>query len=374
MIRVFEPRLTFSDKVSVLKTVFKNNISGTSPTVGEFEKDLSTQFNRDYAITVSNGSTALDLAFEVLKLEKDDEVIVPSFTIISCLSAILRAGAKPVFCDVDEQSWNMTLEKVKEKITNKTKAVLMVHLYGLAAEATIIEKYCNDNNLILVEDSAEAHGQIVDGRPCGSFGHISTMSFYANKHVTTGEGGAILTNDKSFSEELKLMRNLGFVASKRFVHESLYWNYRLGGLQSALGISQLKNLNKTIDIKIKQGGLYQELLKKHSDILTTQLSKWNSVQNHYWVFGVLLKAPKIRDSVMKSLQSKGIETRPFFWPLHLQPVLPKNFKENTTNLDVSEKLGKDGFYIPIGSHISAKDQKNIVRELVDSIKRHEYQE
>ena len=115
MIRVFEPRLTFSDKVSVLKTLFKNNISGTSPTVGEFEKGLSTQFNRDYAITVSNGSTALDLAFEVLKLEKDDEVIVPSFTIISCLSAILRTGAKPVFCDVDEQSWNMTLEKVKEK-------------------------------------------------------------------------------------------------------------------------------------------------------------------------------------------------------------------------------------------------------------------
>lgn len=373
MIRVFEPRLTFSDKISVLKTLSKNDISGTSPTVKEFEKSLCNHFNRDYAIAVSNGSIALDLAFEVLKLKKNDEVIVPSFTIISCLSAILRIGAKPVFCDVDEQSWNMTLEKIKEKRTNKTKAVLMVHLYGLAAEATIIEKYCIENNLILIEDSAEAHGQIVDGRPCGSFGHISTMSFYANKHVTTGEGGAILTNDQSFSEELKLMRNLGFVESRRFVHENLYWNYRLGGLQSALGISQLKNLNKTINVKIKQGNYYQALLKKHADILTTQLSKWNSIENHYWVFGVLLNKPKIRDSVMKSLHIKGIETRPFFWPLHLQPVLPKNFKENTKNLDVSEKLGKDGFYIPIGSHISAKDQKNIVKELVDSIKIHENQ-
>lgn len=373
MIRVFEPRITFSDKISVLKTLSKNDISGTSPTVKEFEKSLCNHFNRDYAIAVSNGSTALDLAFEVLKLKKNDEVIVPSFTIISCLSAILRTGAKPVFCDVDEQSWNMTLEKIKEKRTNKTKAVLMVHLYGLAAEATIIEKYCNENNLILIEDSAEAHGQIVDGRPCGSFGHISTMSFYANKHVTTGEGGAILTNDQSFSEEFKLMRNLGFVESRRFVHENLYWNYRLGGLQSALGISQLKNLNKTINAKIKQGNYYQALLKQHADILTTQLSKWNSIENHYWVFGVLLNTPRIRDSVMKSLHIKGIETRPFFWPLHLQPVLPKTFNESTTNLGVSEKLGKDGFYIPIGSHISTKDQKNIVRELVDSIKIHENQ-
>lgn len=373
MIRVFEPRLTFSDKISVLKTLSKNDISGTSPTVKEFEKSLCNHFNRDYAIAVSNGSTALDLALEVLKLKKNDEVIVPSFTIISCLSAILRTGAKPVFCDVDEQSWNMTLEKIKEKRTNKTKAVLMVHLYGLAAEATIIEKYCNENNLILIEDSAEAHGQIVDGRPCGSFGHISTMSFYANKHVTTGEGGAILTNDQSFSEEFKLMRNLGFVESRRFVHENLYWNYRLGGLQSALGISQLKNLNKTINVKIKQGNYYQALLKQHTDILTTQLSKWNSIENHYWVFGVLLNTPRIRDSVMKSLHIKGIETRPFFWPLHLQPVLPKTFNESTTNLGVSEKLGKDGFYIPIGSHISTKDQKNIVRELVDSIKMHENQ-
>ena len=360
-----------------INSVFEPLDSGwlvQGPKVQEFETKWSNFTGAKHCIAVTSCTNALHLSLVALDIGPQDEVIVPAFTWISTANAVEHVNAKVVFCDISLKNFNIDVNKIESKITSKTKAVLMVHLYGLAAEATMIEKYCNDNNLILVEDSAEAHGQIVDGRPCGSFGHVSTMSFYANKHVTTGEGGAILTNDKSFSEELKLMRNLGFVASKRFVHENLYWNYRLGGLQSALGISQLKNLNKTIDIKIKQGDLYQELLKKHTDILTTQLSKWNSVKNHYWVFGVLLKAPKIRDSVMKSLQNKGIETRPFFWPLHLQPVLPKNFKKNTTNLDVSEKLGKDGFYIPIGSHISTKDQKNIVRELVDSIKRHEYQE
>ena len=363
MIRVFEPRLTLSDKFSVLRSVFRNNISGTSPTVADFESDLADNFERKYAIAVSNGSTALDLAFQSLDLKKGDEVIVPSFTIISCLSAILRTGATPIFCDVDKKSWNMTLEKVVSKFSDKTKAVLLVHLYGLAGEAIKIEEFCKNKDIYLIEDSAEAHGQFVEGRPCGSFGDLSTMSFYANKHVTTGEGGAILTDNINFAEKVKLMRNLGFNNSKRFVHEDLYWNYRLGGLQAALGISQIKKLKNTINLKIKQGQFYQELLKNEGQHLETQLSNWNGVENHYWVFGVLLKAENIRDLVIESLQKKGIETRPFFWPLHLQPALPDEFKDNKLVLPISENLGKNGLYIPIGRHVRKKDQRDIVKEI-----------
>ena len=368
MIRVFEPRLTLSDKFSVLRSVFSNNISGTSPTVADFESDLADNFERKYAIAVSNGSTALDLAFQSLDLKKGDEVIVPSFTIISCLSAILRTGATPIFCDVDKKSWNMTLEKVVSKFSDKTKAVLLVHLYGLAGEAIKIEEFCKNKDIYLIEDSAEAHGQFVEGRPCGSFGDLSTMSFYANKHVTTGEGGAILTDNINFAEKVKLMRNLGFNNSKRFVHEDLFWNYRLGGLQAALGISQIKKLKNTINLKIKQGQFYQELLKNEGQHLETQLSNWNGVENHYWVFGVLLKAENIRDLVIESLQKKGIETRPFFWPLHLQPALPEVFKNLENNLNTSVKLGNDGLYIPIGAHINSSKQRKIVFELVESIK------
>tara|TARA_A100001015_G_scaffold30928_1_gene34453 strand:- start:5296 stop:6411 length:1116 start_codon:yes stop_codon:yes gene_type:complete len=371
LIRVFEPRLSISDKVSVLRGLLKNNISGTSPSVSKFEDDLANYFNRAYAVTVSNGSVALDLALQNANLKKGDEIIVPSFTIISCLSAILRTQATPIFCDVDANSWNMTKELVEEKITNKTKAILMVHLYGLAAEASKIENLCNKNNILLIEDAAESHGQVENSKKCGSFGSISTMSFYANKHITTGEGGVLLTNDIDVYKKTQQMRNLDFNNKKRFVHNNLYWNYRLGGLQAALGISQLKNLTKTIDQKINQGKYYQDLLKKHENKLSTQLDSWNGMQNHYWVFGILLKKADIRDKVMEDLFEKGIETRPFFWPLHLQPLLPKEYMPNDLNLNISEDLGKNGFYIPIGNHISKNDQKQIVDHMIDSIEKYE---
>ena len=151
MIRVFEPNITFNDKLSVMKTLIKNNISGTSPVVNDFENKIAEKFNRRYGIAVSNGSVALDIALRLINLEKDDEVILPSFTIISCLSAVLRTGAKPVFCDVNKDTWNMTLEDVKRSVTKKTKAVLLVHTYGLPADAKNILKFCDENNLTLLE-------------------------------------------------------------------------------------------------------------------------------------------------------------------------------------------------------------------------------
>jgi len=210
LIRVFEPQVTLKDKFSVIKTLFKNNISGTSPVVSEFEELASKKFNRRYAVAVSNGSVALDVAFQSLKLNKEDEVILPSHTIISCLSAVIRANAKPVFCDVDINTWNMTLEDVNKSVTPKTKVILMVHTFGLPSEATAIEKYCIANGIILIEDAAEAHGQVEGSKVCGSFGDISTFSFYANKHITTGEGGLVVTDSEEIYNSIKQMSNLDF--------------------------------------------------------------------------------------------------------------------------------------------------------------------
>lgn len=364
MIPVFKPSISGSDIISVLKSLFKNEISGTSPIVGEFEEKYALKFNRKYGVALSNGSVALDVALRLLDLKKGDEVIVPSFTIVSCLSAIIRTGAKPVFCDVDEDTWNMKKENIEKKYTTNTKAILVVHTYGLTAEISEISEFCKEKNIYLVEDAAEAHGQIVGGKLCGSFGDISTFSFYANKHITTGEGGMLLTNSKNFLEKARQIRNLDFDNSKRFSHDNFYWNYRLSGLQASLGVSQLKNIDKTINFKIKQGNYYSQILKKHEDLFQLPLKEHDGVLNHYWVYGVLLKKDKIRDELMVELKNKGIETRPFFMPLHLQPALPNDFSSSEL-LEVSEKLGMNGLYLPMGRHVTKKLQKHIVKTLVE---------
>ena len=367
MIRVFEPSITYKDKISVFKALSRNNISGTSPIVKDFEESISENFDREYCVAVSNGSVALDIAFKVLDLKEKDEVILPSFTIISCLSAVIRSGASPVFCDVDENTWNMSLENVKEKITKNTKAVLMVHTYGLAAEAKKISKFCKDNKIYLIEDAAEAHGQNVEDVKCGSFGDISTFSFYANKHITTGEGGMILTNKEEYYNLAMRMRNLDF-SKKRFLHDNLYWNYRMSSLQASLGISQIKNLKNVIKNKIDQGTYYLELLKNYEDCLQLPLKEYQNTVNHFWVFGIVLKKDNIRDLIISDLLEQGVETRPFFWPLNLQPSLPEKYLSKNS-FPVSEYLGRNGLYIPIGNHIGKADQKKIVDLLIKTIEK-----
>ncbi len=368
MIRVFEPKLNLQDYFSVLATLYKNNISGSSPIVSQFEKKLSKEFDRGEAIALSNGSVALDIAFEILNLKEEDEVIVPAFTIISCLAAIVRSGARPIFCDVDPLSWNMRIKDVESKVTPQTKAVLMVHTYGLAAEAQEIRDFCSDKNLYLIEDAAEAHGQIINKKKCGSFGDISTFSFYANKHITTGEGGAILSDNPEFIKKGRQLINLDFNNIERFKHNNLYWNHRISGLQAALGMSQINGLEKVIKKKINQGRIYKKLLEDYKDIISIQPSTFQGIDNHYWVFGILLKKEGIRDRVIKELLDDGIETRPFFWPLHLQSALPKRFVQKDLKLEASENLGKNGLYIPIGSHISESDQRRIIKVLLNKIK------
>jgi perosamine synthetase len=369
MIRVFEPRLTFQNKLDVFFALNKNQISGTSKPISDFEETSKKYFDREYGVALSNGSTALEVALKLLNLKENDEVILPSFTIVSCLAAVIRTGATPVFCDVDKESWNMSLSDIKKVKTKNTKAVIMVHTYGLTANAVEISEFCNSNNIYLIEDAAEAHGQIIDEKKCGSFGDISVMSFYANKHITSGEGGMLLTNSKDYYEKALSIRNLGFNPDERFKHENLYWNYRMSGIQASLGTSQFKNLNKTISQKIEQGRYYLELLSELQNDIQLPLLRNDVSINHFWVFGIVLKQDNIRDSVTKKLIKSGIETRPFFWPLHMQPLLQKyNYQINSDIIQNSKYLGSNGFYIPIGPHVSKKNQRFIFEEIKKSLK------
>jgi perosamine synthetase len=365
MINVFEPKISFKDKLSVLNALNKNLISGTSPLISEFETKLAEKFNRKFSVLVSNGTVALEVAFKLLNLKKDDEVILPSFTIVSCLAAVIRSNATPIFCDVNPISWNMTLQNVKNVTTKKTKVILMVHTYGLTSEAEEIEEFCKSNNIILIEDGAEAHGQIYNNKKCGSFGEISTLSFYANKHLTTGEGGAILTNNEVFYREIKQMINLDFKEPNRFNHDHLYWNYRLSSLQAALGLSQINKLEKVIKMKIKQGTYYNKLFKDYSEYFQTPSITYNGVQNNFWVYGLVLNKKFSREKLKKYLFFKNIEVRDFFWPLHLQNAY-KNTNQNN-DLEISENLGKQGLYIPIGPHINKNIQNRIYNEIISGL-------
>ena len=217
-------------------------------------------------------------------------------------------------------------------------------------------------NITIIEDTAEAHGQSIENKMCGTFGQISTFSFYANKHITTGEGGMILVDSEDLYKKLLNMRNLDFNNKKRFIHENLYWNYRLSGLQAALGISQIKGIDLTIKRKISQANNYYKYLYDHEDKFQLPIKKINGVNNHFWVFGIVLKKEGIRDNLIKYLDENGIETRPFFYPLHKQPLL--NGKYENLAYKNSERIGNNGLYLPLGKGLTKSKQKSISLKLV----------
>src|SRR5210317_386213 len=225
-IPVNEPLLGGNEKKYLNECIDTGWISSEGPFVKEFEKKFAAQVHRKYGIAVCNGSVALDVAVAALGIGPGDEVILPTFTIISCASAIVRAGATPVVVDADPLTWNMKVDEIEEKITASTRAIMVVHIYGLPTDMDPVLAIANKYGLAVIEDAAEAIGQTYRGRECGSFGTISTFSFYPNKHVTTGEGGMVLTDDDALAERCRSLRNLCFEANRRFVHEEIGWNYR----------------------------------------------------------------------------------------------------------------------------------------------------
>lgn len=365
MIPVNEPLLDGNEKKYLDECITTGWISSEGPFVDRFQSEFAQRVGRKHAIAVANGSLALDAAVAALELEAGSEVIMPSFTIISCAAAIVRAGCVPVVVDADPMTWNMDSNKIESCITLRTRAIMVVHIYGLPCDMTAILDISKRFDLKIIEDAAEAHGQACGNRPCGSFGDLSIFSFYPNKHVTTGEGGMIVTDNDDLAEKCRGLRNLCFIPERRFVHEHLGWNMRMTNMQAALGVAQLERLDEFVLRKRRMGRLYSNLLR---DIPEFQLplAATKYAENIYWVFGILLDESIGFDAkeAMRRLGQRGIGTRPFFWPMHEQPVFRKSGMFVGVVCPVSERLARRGFYLPSG--LALTDSQ--IHEVVDVVK------
>ena len=357
-IPVNRPKVFKSDIKNVVKALKENWISGEGPYIKKFENDFAKFHKRKYAISVSNGTAALEVALKSLQLKKGSEVIIPAFSIISTALCVIKNNLKPILVDVELDTWNMGVDQILKKINKKTKAIIITHIYGFPVDMKKVLDAAKRKNIFIIEDAAEMIGQKYRNKLCGSFGDISTFSFYANKHITTGEGGMILTNDRRIFEKSKSLRNLCFGNGKdRFNHEDIGWNYRLSSLQAAMGISQLKKINYLVRRKREIGKLYFKLLKNNKYIQIQNISS-KYAKNIYWVFGVLIKPNKKfnRDGIAKKLLKRNIQTRNFFYPMHKQKIL-RRLKIFNKNLKFpnSEFLSNNGLYLPSGLGITNKE-------------------
>jgi perosamine synthetase len=365
LIPVNIPDIRPEDVEFVTKSLREGWISGEGPFVELFEQKMASACGRKYAVAVANGTLAVDLAIESLGLRPGDEVIVPSFTIISCINQILRAGLIPVFVDANKDTWNFDAEQVESKINSKTKAIMVVHIYGLTGDLDRVLELARKNNLLVIEDAAEAQGLAYRGKPCGSFGDVSTFSFYANKNITTGEGGMILTDDVKLVQRLRKLRSLAFEPERRFLNQELGWNARLSSMACALGVSQLTRLDAIVETRRALGRAYQEAFKG-LDAVQLPIESNEFVRNGYWVFGMVLRDDRHGDAydVQSQLNQLGIGTRPFFYPLHRQPVLAQYGLENQGNLPVSDWLASKGFYIPNGLGMTMDQVDRVISSVI----------
>ena len=368
-IPVNEPLLNGNEKKYLNECIDTGWISSEGPFVERFEKEFSSRLGRKHGIAVTNGTSAIDVAIEAINIEPEDEVIVPTFTIISCIHQIIRSGAVPIFVDADPYTWNMNVNHIEKKISPKTKAIMVVHIYGLPVDMDPVLEICKKYKLKLIEDSAELIGQTYKNKPCGSFGDISTVSFYSNKHITTGEGGMLLTDNDDLAKKCRELRNLCFQSKKRFYHESLGWNFRMTNLQAAIGLAQLERLDEFIKKKKLIGKLYNDYLNDLK-IIQLPVASTKYAKNIYWVYGILLKESCNLDvkEIMNKLLSFGIGTRPFFYALHQQPVLKKKKIFQTDSYPIAENLSKKGFYLPSGLALTMSQISKVSETLIKILK------
>lgn len=361
-IPVNEPLLNGNEKKYLCECIDTGWISSEGPFVKKFEQKMSAAVGREYGIAVSNGTAALEVAVQALGIKDGDEVIMPTFTIISCAMAVTKLGAVPVLVDSDLNTWNMNVEEIEAKITPKTKAIMIVHLYGLPVEVDKVLALAEKYNLKVIEDAAEMHGQTYNGKPCGSFGDISTFSFYPNKHITTGEGGIVVTDDEQLAQRCRMLRNLCFRQDVRYVHDEISNNYRFTNLQAAVGLAQLERLDEFVEKKRWMGKYYTENLRGINGLILP-IEKTDYADNIYWVYGIVLDKNINADNktVQKLLAEEGIGSRTFFWCMHEQPVYQAQGLFSDEAYPNAEYLARKGFYIPSGLALTEEQMEQVVK-------------
>lgn len=367
MIPVNTPLISGNELKYLTECISSGWISSEGPFVSSFEQKFSNYVGRKFGIAVSNGSAALDIAIKALSFESGDEIIMPTFTIISPAQSIITNGCIPVLVDSDPNTWNMDVNQIEEKITHKTKAILVVHIYGLPVDMNPILKLCEKYQLKLIEDAAEMHGQTYFNQKCGIFGDISIFSFYPNKHITTGEGGMIVTNNEKLRDRCQKLRNLAFEPNgRRFVHNEIGWNYRMTNLQAAIGLAQLENIDYHLKRKREIGNLYYNALKD-LNMFKIQQFKTEYSDNIYWVFGLVAQNEELCTYTVAKLNEKGIGTRPFFWCMHEQPVFKNMGLFLNDKYPIAENIARCGFYLPSGLGLSNDEVNSVIEILLDTI-------
>ena len=358
MIPIFKPHYYKEDQKLAIQTIKEGYVTN-GPHILEFEKQFATLCNRKYAVTCCNGTVALYLAVKALNLPKGSEVILPSMTIVSCLTAIVENGLKPIFCDIDKETWNIDYSSAESKITNNTSAVIVVNTYGLVVDTDKTSEFKQKYpHIQIIEDASESHGASHKGTMAGSIGDVSTFSFYANKIVTTGEGGMVLTDNEDQYKELLQLRNLHFTERRKYIHSAAGFNFRLTNLQCALGLGQLHNIDKTIAHRKRVAYKYNSFFKKNKNI---QIPFENSeYSNVYWYYGIVVK--KNYDKVLKALEDNNIEYRHFFYPLHKQPFIDS--KEVIKN---SEFSFENGILLPIFNKLTTPQMKFIAEVVLNEM-------
>ncbi len=364
-IPVNQPLLDGNEAKYLAECVETGWISSDGPFVARLERGMAEVCGQRHGIAVMNGSAALEVAVAALGIGPGDEVVMPTFTIISCAAAVVRAGATPVVVDSDPITWNLDPNRLEDAITPRTRAIMPVHIYGLPVDMDPVTEVAERRGLKLIEDSAEQVGQTYTtragrARRVGSFGDIATLSFYPNKHVTTGEGGMVLTSDGALAARCRALRNLCFGAQRRFVHEELGWNYRMSNLQAAVGVAQMERLDATLRKKRQIGGWYDELLADIPE-LERLPPRTAYAENLYWVYGLVLRddVPFDAEEAMRRLSVRGIGTRPFFWPMHEQPALRRRGLFEGVACPVAERIARRGFYVPSGLALTREQAERV---------------
>ena len=345
-IPVNQPTISSEAKNNIIDAVQTNWISSGGKFVNQFEKEYARVHSVKHAIAVSSGTAALHVALLSLGIKEGDEVIVPAFTMASSWMAILYTGAQPVFVDCELDTYNIDVLKIENKITNKTKAIMPVHIYGHPCEMDAIVKIAKKYNLFIIEDAAEAHGALYNNQLTGTFGDLGCFSFYGNKIITTGEGGMIITDNDKYAKKCRKIKDLHH-SKTRFIHDGIGYNYRMTNMQAAIGCGELLHFQEYLAKKEWIASTYKNLLKDISGIITPKTK--SNVRNIYWMYGIIVDIKKYgidKDQLRIKLKESGIDTRDFFYPPESHPIL-KNIINNEKFLN-AQYLANNGLYLPSG--------------------------
>lgn len=359
-IPVCEPKLDGNELKYVTKCFETSWISSAGENIQKFEQEFAQACGAKYGVSCTSGTAALHLALATLGVGRGDEVIIPTFTMIATANAVTYTGAKPVLVDSEPNTWNINVKKIEEKITHRTKVIMPVHTYGHPADMDKILDIAKKYNLYVVEDAAEAHGSEYQGRKIGSIGDIACFSFYANKIITTGEGGMLTTDNEEMAKIARGLRGHAFSEERHFWHNYIGFNYRMTNLQAAIGLAQMEKFDENVRRRIQNAKLYNSMLKNIKGITLPPQTK--GVKNVYWMYSILVndEFDITRDELRKKLAKRGIETRTFFIPIHLQPIYFRRYNER---FPVAEELCGRGMYLPSASTLTKEEIEYVVESI-----------